>query len=151
MVHERVITGIVFGDVWCVVASVGKFQLPEMKPSGQIVRMIENQSNRDGRPEPSRFSICTSRTPRYMQEDGKWSNRLAAYWKDAEGLAAALGHHIAAKSDRPVGIIYLKAKKDSPLKPFVSSEFCYELHLQQNPACLQRYQFWVLVMGKIND
>jgi hypothetical protein len=49
MVHERVVTGIVFGDVWYVAAPVGKFKLPVVKPSGQIVRMIENQSNRDGR------------------------------------------------------------------------------------------------------
>lgn len=37
--------------------------------------------------------------------------------------------------------------KDSPLKPYVSGESCYELHMQQNPAYLQRYQFWALMLA----
>ncbi|MCF7849919.1 MAG: hypothetical protein K9M45_13790, partial [Kiritimatiellales bacterium] len=135
MVHERVITGIVFGDVWCVVAPVGKFKVPEVKPSGQIVRMIENQSNRDGRDNPSRFSICTSRTPRVKDANGKWGNRLAAYWKDASGLAAALGDSIAAKTGRPVGIIYLKAKKDIPLKNWIAPSF-----LKDTPSLMEDYK-----------
>ena len=135
LAHERVIKGIVFGDVWCVVAPVGEFKLPEVKPSGQIVRMIQNQSNRDGRAEPSRFSICTSRTPRYLQEDGTWSNRLAAYWKDAEGLAAALGNHISAKTGRPVGIIYLKTKKDVPIKNWIAPGF-----LKYAPSLMEDYK-----------
>ena len=135
MVHERVIAGIVFGDVWCVVAPVGKFEVPQVEPSGRIVRMIENQSNRDGRSAPSRFSICVSRTPRVMQENGKWSNRLAAYWKDAEGLAAALGHSIAAKTDRPVGVIYLKAKQDIPIKNWIAPSF-----LKDAPSLMDDYR-----------
>ena len=123
MVHERVIPGIVFGDVWCVVAPVGKFEVPKVKPSGQIVRMIQNQSNRDGRAAPSRFSICVSRTPRVKDADGKWGNRLASYWKDAEGLAAAIGNRISAKTGRPAGIIFLKAKKDIPLKNWIAPSF----------------------------
>jgi len=134
-VHERVVTGIVFGDVWCVVAPVGKFEAPEVKPSGQIVRMIENQSNRDGRTAPSRFSICVSRTPRVMQANGKWSNRLAAYWKDASGLAAALGHSIAAKRERPVGIIFLKARKDIPIKNWIAPSF-----LKDAPSLMDDYK-----------
>lgn len=134
-VHERVITGIVFGDVWCVSAPVGKFKLPESKPSGQIVRMIENQSNRDGRAAPSRFSICVSRTPRVMGADGKWTNRLAAYWKEAEGLAAVIGHRISAKTGRPVGIIFLKAKKDIPLKNWIAPSF-----LKEAPSLREDYK-----------
>ncbi len=135
MVHERVVTGIVFGDVWYVAAPVGKFKVPEVKPSGQIVRMIENQSNRDGRDDPSRFSICTSRTPRVMEANGKWSNRLAAYWKDAEGLAAALGNSISAKTGRPVGIIFLQAKKDIPLKNWIAPSF-----LKDAPSLMEDYK-----------
>ncbi|MCF7673928.1 MAG: hypothetical protein K9N23_00475 [Akkermansiaceae bacterium] len=135
MVHERVITGIVFGDVWCVVAPAGKFEVPEVNPSGQIVRMIENQSNRDGRDAPSRFSICTSRTPRVMEANGKWSNRLAAYWKDAEGLAAALGHSISAKTGRPVGIIFLQAKQDIPIKNWIAPSF-----LKDAPSLMDDYK-----------
>jgi len=135
MVHERIITGIVFGDVWCVAAPVGKFEVPEVKPSGQIVRMIQNQSNRDGRDAPSRFSICTSRTPRVIEANGKPSNRLAAYWKDAEGLAAAIGNSISAKTGRPVGIIFLKAKKDIPLKNWIAPSF-----LKDAPSLIDDYK-----------
>ncbi len=142
-IHERVINGIVFGDVWCVVApAVGKkarkkneWKLPEVKPSGQIVRMIENQSNRDGRAEASRYSICTSRTPRVIMPNGKPSNRLAAYWKDAEGLAAVLGHSLAAKSGRPTGIIFLQAKKDIPLKNWIAPSF-----LKETPSLMPDYK-----------
>jgi hypothetical protein len=37
--------------------------------------------------------------------------------------------------------------KYNPLKPFVSGESCYELHMQENPAYLQRYQFWALMLA----
>ncbi len=37
--------------------------------------------------------------------------------------------------------------KYAPLKPFVSGESCYELHMQENPAYLQRYQFWALMLA----
>ena len=42
-----------------------------------------------------------------------------------------------------------KSFKESPLKPFVSGESCYELHMQQNPAYLQRYQFWTLMLSGV--
>ncbi len=135
LVHERNIEGIVFGDVWCVVAPAGDFEIPEVKPSGQIVRMIQNQSNRDGRDQPSRFSICTSRTPRVMQEDGTWSNRVAAYWKDVEGMAAAIGNRIAAKTGRPVGILFLKAKKDIPIKNWIAPAY-----LNEAPSLMEDYK-----------
>lgn len=135
MVHERAITGIVFGDVWYVAAPPGKFKLPEVKPSGRIVRMLANQSNRDRSGTPSRFSICTSRTPRYLEANGKWSNRLAAYWKDAEGLAAALGHHLAAKSQGPVGIIFMQAKNDTTLKNWIAPNF-----LKDAPSLMDDYK-----------
>jgi len=125
-----VIPGIVFGDVWCVVAPAldkkEKWKLPEVKPSGQIVRMIENQSNRDGRAELSRFSICTSRTPK---------NRLAAFWKDADGIAAAIGNTISAKTGRPVGIIFLEAKKDVPIKNWIAPGF-----LKDTPSLMEDYK-----------
>jgi hypothetical protein len=40
-----------------------------------------------------------------------------------------------------------RSLKDEPLKPFVSGESCYELHMQENPAYLQRYQFWALMLA----
>ena len=40
-----------------------------------------------------------------------------------------------------------QSSKFDPLKPFVSGESCYELHMQENPAYLQRYQFWALMLA----
>ncbi|MCH7225438.1 hypothetical protein [Haloferula sp. A504] len=140
LVHERVVTGIVFGDVWCVIApglgKGGKWSTPEVKPSGQIVRMIENESKRGGRPDPSRFSICVSRTPRVLDENGKASNRFASYWKEAEGMAAALGNAIAQKTGRPVGIIFLQEKtEDVPLKNWIAPAF-----LKDAPSLMEDYK-----------
>lgn len=135
MVHERTIQGIVFGDVWYVAAPPGKFKLPEVKPSGQIVRMLANQSNRDRSNNPSRFSICTSRTPRYLDNDGILSNRLAAYWKEAEGPAAALGHQLAAKTGRPVGIIFMQCRRDAALKNWIAPNF-----LKEAPSLMDDYK-----------
>lgn len=146
LVHERVATNIIFGDVWYVAAPAGAFKLPEVKPSGQIVRMIENQSNRDSCGTLSRFSICTSRTP---------LNRLAAYWKDANvdaatdkgkkaaagpSLAGAIGHTIAAKTGRPVGIIFMQSKdrkgaENPPIKGWIPPSF-----LNQTPSLMEDYK-----------
>jgi hypothetical protein len=112
LVHERVATGIVFGDVWYVPAPPGEFEIPDVKPSGRIVRMLENQSKREGKDAPSRFSVCVSRTPK---------NRFACYWKDASGLAAALGHRIATRRERPVGVIFIQSKTGVPIKSLFRS------------------------------
>ena len=63
------------------------------------------------------------------------SNRLAAFWKDAEGLAAALGHTISAKTGRPVGIIFLKARKDIPIKNWIAPSF-----LKDAPSLMEDYR-----------
>jgi sialate O-acetylesterase len=128
MVHERVARNIVFGDVWYLALPAGKFTPPEAKPSGQIVRMIENESKRDGNGMPSRFSIATSRGP-------KADNRFASYWKDAEGLAAAFGHGIAAKTKNPVGIIFMQSKTDVALKNWIAADF-----LNQAPSLMADYK-----------
>jgi hypothetical protein len=62
-------------------------------------------------------------------------NRLAARWKDADGLAAALGNSISAKSGRPVGIILLQAKKDIPLKNWIAPDF-----LKDTPTLMPDYK-----------
>jgi len=129
VVHERVATNIVFGDVWYVAAPAGTFNVPETKPSGQIVRMIANQSMREGSGSPSRFSIATSRAKRSND------NRFASYWKDATGLAAALGHSIAAKTGKPVGIIFMQSKSDVALKNWIAADF-----LNQAPSLMADYK-----------
>ena len=128
VVHERVATNMVFGDVWYVGAPAGTFNVPETKPSGQIVRMIANQSMREGNGSPSRFSIATSR--------GRGNdNRFASHWKDATGLAAALGHSIAAKTGKPVGIIFMQSKSDVALKNWIAVDF-----LNQAPSLMEDYK-----------
>lgn len=129
VVHDRVATNMVFGDVWYVTAPAGTFSVPATKPSGQIVRMIENQSKRDGAGKPWRFSIATSRSRR--SDD----NRFASYWKDATGLAAALGHSIAAKTGKPVGIIFMQSKSDVALKNWIAADF-----LNQAPSLMEDYK-----------
>jgi len=126
LAHERVASGIVFGDVWYVAAPPRKFEVPEVKSSGQIVRMMENQSKREGKDAPSRFSVCVSRTPK---------NRFASYWKDASGLAAALGNSISAKTGRPVGIIYMQTKTNVRIKNWIAAGF-----LKDAPSLTEDYK-----------
>ncbi|MFM7182130.1 MAG: hypothetical protein ACKO2G_11790 [Verrucomicrobiales bacterium] len=128
VVHAREAKNIVFGDVWYLALPVGNFVAPATKPSGQIVRMMENESKRDGHGMPSRFSISTSRGPRP-------DNRFASYWKEAEGLAAVFGHGIAAKTGSPVGIIFMQNKTDVPLKNWIGADF-----LNQAPSLMEDYK-----------
>lgn len=127
-VHERVAANIVFGDVWYLALPAGNFTGPEVKPSGQIIRMIENESKRDGAQLPSRFSISTSRGPRP-------DNRFGSYWKDADGLAAAFGHSIAARTKQPVGIIFMQTKTDVALKNWIPAN-----DLNQAPSLMAEYK-----------
>jgi hypothetical protein len=127
-VHERIAKNIVFGHVWYLALPDGNFTAPEVKPSGQIVRMIENQSKRDGHGKPSRFSIATSRGVRA-------ENRFASYWKDAENLAAHFGHGIAAKTKAPVGIIFMQSKSDVTLRNWIGADF-----LNQAPSLMADYK-----------
>ncbi|MCX6876971.1 MAG: hypothetical protein NTW21_24625 [Verrucomicrobia bacterium] len=127
-VHQREAKNIVFGDVWYLALPAGPFTATEVKPSGQIVRMIENESMRDGHGMPSRFSIATSRGLRA-------ENRFASYWKDAQGLAAFFGHGIAAKTKNPVGIIFMQSKTDVALKNWIAADF-----LNQAPSLMADYK-----------
>lgn len=127
-VHQREVKNIVFGDVWYLALPAGSFTAPEVKPSGQIVRMIENQSKRDGVGLPSRFTVSVSRGPRP-------DNRFGSYWKDAEGLAAFFGHGIASKTKNPVGIIFMQSKSDVALKNWIGADF-----LNQAPSLMADYK-----------
>ena len=127
-VHTREAKNIVFGDVWYLSLPAGNFTAPEVKSSGQIVRMIENESKRDGSNMPSRFSIATSRGL-------KAENRFASYWKDAQGLASAFGHGIAAKTGNPVGVIFMQSNSDVVLKNWIGADF-----LNQAPSLMADYK-----------
>jgi hypothetical protein len=108
-----------------------KMNVPAVKDSGKIVRMITNQSKRSTKSTPSRFSVCVSTTP---------GNRFAAYWKDASGLAAAYGHSIAAKTGNPVGIIFMKNKPSKGGTDPVLNSWIAPAFLDQAPSLLEHYK-----------
>lgn len=131
LAHERVSTNVVIGDVWFVAAPSMKLSIPTVKPSGRIVRMIQRQAKRSAFPRPSRYSVCVSTTPK---------NRFASYWKEASGLAGALGHSIAAKTGSPVGIIFMQngVSKDGSnpeLRNWIAPDF-----LNQSPSLMEDYK-----------
>ena len=139
LAHERIAKGIVFGDVWYVAVPGGaKGTLKKKeneKASGSIIRMIENQSKRGGNSKPSRFSVCVSRTPRVIMANGKASNRFASYWKPATGLVKQIGERIAAKSNRPVGIIWMKTKSAVTLSQWMAPKY-----LQYSKSTMNDYK-----------
>ncbi|KPK51180.1 MAG: hypothetical protein AMK72_00355 [Planctomycetes bacterium SM23_25] len=98
--HERVCTNIVVGDVWYVAAPQMKLKPPAVKPSGGVVRVMKRRAKRSSSHKPSRYSVAVSRTPK---------NRYACTWDDAgSDLAGTIGHRIAAKTGKPVGIIFMQ-------------------------------------------
>lgn len=119
LVHERIAENVVIGDVWYVAAYDGIGTLSKQKPSGQIVRAIQRKAKRSSSPLPSRYSVAVSTTPK---------NRFASEWAEADGLAAAIGHRIAAHAGNPVGIIFMdtvanKNKEHPGLKSWIPAEY----------------------------
>lgn len=140
LAHERICPGVIFGDVWYVAApsifsetkkkKKKKGEVEKPKPLG-VVRMIANQSKRSTHHSPSRYSVCVSRTPK---------NRFASYWKNASGLAAEIGNAIHAKTNKPVGIIFMQTKGgkhsgDPELKSWIRYDY-----LEQAPSLKKDYQ-----------
>ncbi len=133
LVHERVIKGIVIGDVWYVAVPSMKLAAPKVESSGGIVRMMTRKAKRWAFPRPSRYSICVSRTPAP-------GNRFASLWADATGLAGAIGHSIAAKTGNPVGIVFMqngvpKGGSNPELKEWIAPAF-----LNQAPSLMPDYK-----------
>lgn len=110
--HERVCENIVFGDVWFVAAPPGKFEVPIAEKSGSPVRMMKRNAKRFSSPQPSRYSVAVSRTPK---------NRFASEWTDATGFAAALGHRMGSKSGKPVGIVFMQSGM-TEMKSWISAD-----------------------------
>jgi len=131
--HERTITNIVIGDVWYVAAPSMKLTIPAVKPSGGVVRMMARKAKRSSNRSPSRFSIAVSRTP------GP-GNRFAAQWTNASGLAGALGQSIAAKTGKPVGVVFMqnsvpKGGDNPEMKEWIAPAF-----LNQAPSLMSDYK-----------
>jgi hypothetical protein len=142
---ERSAGNVVFGDVWYVATYGGPNGTPReafdatkaVAANGTMLRMIENQSMRPGHKRPSRFSIATSRSPRDIKPNGKPLNRFASYWKPARAEAKVIGDALAAKSGRPVGIIFMQAKEKVPstLSQWMAPEF-----LKNSPSTMEDYR-----------
>lgn len=119
LAHERILEGIVFGDVWYIAAPALalKFPAPE-KPAG-IVRMMVRKAKGSSFSRPRRFSVATSTTP---------ENRFACLWEDATGAPAALAASLATSPDRPVGIVFMqsmhagKGLPDATLKEWIAAD-----------------------------
>lgn len=125
LAHERICKDIVIGDVWFVAAPSGRFEFSSGTKPTSPVRMITRKAKRFSHPGPSRYTVCVSRTP---------LNRFASEWKDATGLAAALGNRIAAKTGNPVGIIFMQSAMTT-LKSWVPVN-----GLKDAPSLLEDYK-----------
>lgn len=141
--HERIVPGIVVGDVWYVAGSdeVAPEKSNNSRKDGEvtskanaddpIIRMITNESKRYAKNTPSRYSVAVSRTPK---------TRFASYWKPATGFAAALGEAIHAKTGHPVGIILMPAKPwKGRSNPSLKAWIHYS-YLNQAPSLMDDYK-----------
>jgi len=133
LVHQRVCDKIVVGDVWYVAApALAAISGNQAAGAGGVVRVMTRRANRAGNIRPSRFSVCSSTTP---------ENSYASKWEDASGdLAGVLGRRIAAKTGKPVGIVFMqsatnKGVVDPALKSWISAD-C----LNQTPSLMADYQ-----------
>lgn len=106
---------------------------------GGVVRVMTRRANRSTSPNPSRFSVAISTTP---------ENSDASKWEEAQGgLAAILGHRIAAKTGKPVGIVFMqsatgKEAVDPPLKSWISAA-----SLNQAPSLMEDYKSCAVELG----
>lgn len=131
LVHERQAKNVVFGDVWYVAAPVNDVEVPYTEVSDVPVRMMRNGSKRTSNSSPSRFSVAVSTTPK---------NRFAATWQPATGLPAAIGNRIAAKTGKPVGIIFMDTEAGrGPAGPALK-EWIGPMHLKDAPSLKEDYK-----------
>jgi sialate O-acetylesterase len=98
LVRRQECKDIVVGDVWYVGASISEIAIDAGEPQPNV-RMLTRRAKRDGNPRPSRFSVSVSTAA---------DNRFASEWQPATGFAAALGKRIAAKTGKPVGVVFMQ-------------------------------------------
>ena len=130
VVREHIAKNMIIGDVWYVAAPANLPKMEVAEKSAQPVRMMIRMAKGSTSPTPRRFSVATSTTPK---------NRFASLWEDANGFSAALGNRLAAKSGRPVGIIFMqtvkeKGKPDASIKEWIAPE-----HLNLAPSLKTDY------------
>jgi len=132
LVHMRVCTNMVIGDVWYVAAPhMAAVNAGAAAPNG-LVRVMTRKANRATSPRPSRYSVCISTTP---------GNSYDSRWEDAKGgLAGILGQRMAAKTGKPVGIIFMQSAggkdvTEPELKSWIDAE-----SLNQAPSLMDDYR-----------
>jgi len=132
LVHERVYTNMIYGDVWYVAAPPMAAVTDSNGPSNGLVRVMARKAGRDRSPRPARFSVATSTTP-----DSPYASR----WEEAKpGVARILGQRIAAKTGKPVGIIFMQSAggkdiAEPELKHWIPADA-----LQQLPSLAEDYK-----------
>jgi hypothetical protein len=106
--HTRVCTNVVIGDLWYVAAPSAVSKKESKKAKQEIaakassvpVRMMTRRSKSDRRSNgPLRYTVSVSSTP---------ENKYASLWEDATDFPALLGERIAAKTGKPVGIVFMQ-------------------------------------------
>jgi sialate O-acetylesterase len=123
--HEREYKNIVVGDVWYV-AAPDRQKAAASKGDG-MVRVMGRHAKRSTSSHPSRFSVSVSTNPQ--------DNRYASEWENADGgFAGALGQAIAARTGKPVGIIYMDGDA-LELKQWISYDW-----LKQAPSLMDDYK-----------
>ena len=101
LAHERVCTNMIVGDVWYVAAPPMAIVADPNAPANDSVRVMARKASRDRAPRPARYSVSTSTT---------LDSGYASRWEPAKGdLPGMLGQRIAAKTGRPVGIIFMQS------------------------------------------
>jgi hypothetical protein len=101
LAHERVCTNMIIGDVWYVAAPPMAAVAEANAPANDSVRVMTRKASRDRSPSPARYSVASSTT---------LDSGYASRWEPAKGsLAGMLGQRIAAKTGRPVGIIFMQS------------------------------------------
>ncbi|MBC8372777.1 MAG: hypothetical protein H8E53_04225 [Planctomycetes bacterium] len=133
LAHERVCENIVIGDVWYIAAPPLSAGLDSGAKATGIVRMLTRKAKRFSFPRASRYSVCVSTTPK---------NRFACRWEDASGVAGLLGRRIAAKTGKPVGVVFMQsglsgkpAVNTIGLKSWIAPEY-----LNQAPSLMDDYK-----------
>jgi sialate O-acetylesterase len=105
--HERVCTNMVVGDVWYVAVPPMAVVKADSAAATDLVRVMARKASRDRSSNPARFSVSVSTLP-----NGTGASR----WENAkDGLAALLGQRIAAKTGKPVGIIFMQSASGKDL------------------------------------
>jgi hypothetical protein len=125
LVHERMYTNLVVGDVWYIANGSGDQGTGAVGVVRAMTRKCPEKTS------PAVWSRRYSVSPSTLPVD----NRYASYWMDANGgLVEALGKRIHEKTGKPVGIICMDAA-ELDLKHWIAPNA-----LKQAPSLMEDYR-----------